>query len=494
MAARILRLKIVSYGGIVNKEIVWDEDYSILAIIGDGGTGKSSIEGFAEACLTGVIPDEAINIFTGKARGTMEFEKDGKKYVIDISKTKKSETVKISNEDKMSSGKEVLRNVVGRVAVDPFSICKKKPEEQIEYFQQIFHIDTTALETQYQNIYQSRTTVNRQKKDLIGFLNLDGAASIDAAAKAEKYKEEKVLGDLPEKMTTANVTNTARLLAEQEIENTKTRKVGISGKVDTNLAEIKQLEDYITDLENKIATAKGRINDRQLLIVACNEEMGMADNIITEKTKWLAETPAVDVSDLQRQIDEINEYNVERGKHLIWMAKYDEYNKKVQESKDLTQELKNKEAEILKAITDKQGDLKNIKLYVPVKPTEEEETTDAKDAKVEKPAPDDRLGLYWRDKPISVLSTTEKMQFGFELQAEINPGFPILLLDDFESVGSGGRAELVKMCQDKGWTALVTIVDPRQGDLKIELKNDLNENPPKQLTTEELEKLGGKKD
>ncbi len=118
MAGKILRAHIESFGGVTNKDIDMSE-YSVLALIADGGKGKSSIINFFTAALTGVVPDEAINAVTGKAKGFLEFiGNDGMNYRVELSTTKKSDTVRIKSANNMSGGKEVLRKVVGNVLID----------------------------------------------------------------------------------------------------------------------------------------------------------------------------------------------------------------------------------------------------------------------------------------------------------------------------------------------------------------------------------------
>jgi DNA repair exonuclease SbcCD ATPase subunit len=93
MSDKILRLHIESYMGLNDVKIDW-EKYAIMGVIADGGAGKTSLIDFLRSALTGIIPDKAINVFNGKAKGSLDFIKNGIEYTARFSKTKNSDSSK----------------------------------------------------------------------------------------------------------------------------------------------------------------------------------------------------------------------------------------------------------------------------------------------------------------------------------------------------------------------------------------------------------------
>jgi hypothetical protein len=438
-SGKILKLRIESFKGIDNLTLEWEDGYAILGIMADGGVGKTSVMAFVEACMTGVVPDEAINLATKKAKGNLDFELDGKKYTIDISKTKKSETVKIRSEDNMAGGKEVIRRIVGPVAFSPFELVKMEPAEQVKEFKKIFNVDTTSLVSARQIVYDERTLINRSIKQINNWMQQNGIViDEEFLKKLEQYAEPKELGELPAQLEHAKKINDERWL--------KQTNLGYAAKDKERLnLEIKELEKQIRAKEEELLT----INDNVLKI-----------------ENFLAENPEIPVTPIEQEIREIAEHNELRSNLTLVIAKQQELESYIAESAIKTKLIKEKDEEIQEYIKNAIPEMEDIKLYEPAV---------AEDGTVT----EDRNGLYYQEKPISVLSTTEQITFGMALKEQINPnGLPVLILDDFESVGSLGREAVDEMAA-RGWQAIIAEVDPSQSTLKVVLKNTIKDAQPK---------------
>lgn len=440
MAGKILKLHIEAFKGIKDVNIDWEDDYNILALIGDGGLGKSSVTEFVEACLTGIVDEEAINLELGKAKGNIDLLLNNKKYNISIAKTKKSETVKIYGEDKMSGGKEAIRDLIGKVAINPFEICKKDTGEQIEYFQKMFNIDAKVLQGEYQTVYDERAAINRQVNKIGQYL-LENGVDEKFGETLAKYKEPKELGDREERLTLAKQTN-------QQITDAH-------GNVDTLSTEIKTLDQDILDYEEQIRQIQVRIDAKKERKTTC-------EGIIEEKNKFILATPVVDIAVLQQEIQEINEYTITRNSLTAIVLKIKELDDAKLESKEKTEALKKKLKEIDDYIVSCTPKLETIKMYQVTKDPETGAVTEA------------REGIYWNEKPIRILSTTEKIAFGIEFQKAVNPtGLTMLVIDDFESCGTVARKEIVTMVKELGYKAIVAEMNLDEPTLKVVLKHDI---------------------
>lgn len=448
MSGKILKLNIESFKGLVNVDLDWDNEYAIMAIIADGGLGKTSLVTFVKACLTGIVEEEDINLATQKAKGSLDFILNDKKYTVDISKTKKSETVKIRSENNMSGGKEVLRSIVGNVSFSVLSLIKLDTGKQISEFKKIFHIDTTEKAAKRKVIYDSRTLINKQIEAIKGYLVQN---NVDEAFKKKiiEYQNEKELGDLPEQLKRANEISEQKLLKGQDHTN--------------NNAKITTLNDDIFTIDKQIALLQKQKEEKQEQINNLNKEN---EKIMEDITVIMEESLQNPKDELEKKIKDINDFNTERNKVILTVKKIQEMEALQKQSAGKTDELIKMDEEIETYVKSKIPDLGSIKLYE--KKVEEDGTVT-----------EDREGIYFEDKPISILSTTEAISFGMKLKAAINPdGLPIILLDDFESVGSIGRAALEDMAS-KGWQALVAEVDSKQSNLKVVLKNNLHDTEEK---------------
>lgn len=444
MLGKILKLHIEAYKGLKDIDINWEDEYNILALIADGGLGKSSIVDFVKSCLTADVNDYDINTVLEKAKGDMDISLGGKVYKIVLSKTKKSETLKLYSPDKTVGGKEAIRLLVGNVAISPFEVCKKDTGEQISFFKKVFKIDSAALETEYNVVYDERTLINRQINAINAYFLKEGINENFLKEKLAAYQEEKKLGELPDLLILAKKKNKERdiVITEQDTAERDLRFIN---------SNINEYEDQIKLLQQKIST---KILEREYQI-----------KVINEKVMFLEENKPQDESAIQKQIDDINNYALEREKLSGFVMKVNELNDLTESSKNKTTSLKEKLKAIDDLIISLTPDLKDIKMYQPKK----SETGEVLET---------REGIFWMDKPIGILSTTEKIAFGIELQKAINPnGLPLLLIDDFESVGSLARKEIIEMIKKEGYRAIVAEMDLNTPNLKVVLKNDFISSP-----------------
>lgn len=445
MSGKILRIFIESYAGLRDIDIEWPEDKSIMALIADGGEGKSSMINFVKAALKGKVEEEHINLITKKARGHIDFMMDNVPHKITISKTEKSETIMVYGKDGMKGGVTTLRRLIGTVALDPFWLKKLDVQKQAEFLQEYFGLDTKDLDERRKIIYKERTAINSSIKELDTILKTNKHYGSDPVALAKTYEEDKS-------------EQLRQLVFDRDAGNEKNLYiVELEAKIKSNLDKISQKHDERTELEKQI-----QMLIKKLEII--DEDVANISNSIEEDNNWLErpENQKIDIQEVQSQIDEINNYNFQQKEVAAYIQNALRLEKYRKESEQKSAALKEIDAERERYIKEKQPQVPGLVVY---NPSESDGDTPA----------ETRNGMYWHDKPIGVLSTTEIITMCVELQKAMNPnGLPILLLDDFESVGSKGQAEVLKLCQEEGYQAIVSFMDPKQSDLKIVLKNDLS--------------------
>jgi hypothetical protein len=448
MSSKILRLHIESFKGVNDLSIDFN-DKPIIALIADGGIGKSSVLGFVQACVEGRVPEEAINQVTKKAKGSLDLQIDDKQYTITISRSKKSESVKIKGSDGMEGSKEVLRKIIGPVAISPFELKDLKPEDQLIEYKKLCKIDTAEIDKQLKELRTERTMIGRRKKELEGWLKTDPAYSIDMEEKMERLANPIILDPLMAKLDAANKKIQEIAQIRQTLTNLEVNEKGIL--------------QNISDIEEQIANLQKRLEAQRESLKTTRAELANTDIMLQSR---LQDEP--NIEEIQQEIKVANEHNAERERLQEYLLKYKELEEKQQEYEEKSQEIDRKEKE--------KGDLIVANgLSVPGLEFREPKT-DSEGAVV-----DDSEGLYFEGKPLSFLSTTEIIKFGVMLKNAIderngNKGLPVLIMDDFESVGSKGRAEVERLCREEGYQALVAIMDPEVSQLKVVIQNDLNIN------------------
>lgn len=439
MSDKILRAYIESYKGVVDTEIDFEQN-NILAVIGDGGTGKTSIIEFFKTIVTATVPEHHINIGRGRAAGGVDLQINGKVYKVKFTRTKKSETVSVVSPDNMRGGKEVLRELVGAVAIDPFYLQGLDLKDQIREFKKLMRIDTKDFDKRIKEAEGEREVIGRMVRNLDGSIKNDPNNRIDFEQHKAKYAKEKEMNTRQEDLKEYIKHNQEHARKTEKVKSLELRTETINDDI---LAIDRQIEELLKQ--------KQKMQDTQVAIA----------HDLDATSEWLAENPPKDTDALQAEIDEIHEFNRERSSLLAFFDKKEEYAKKLQEYND-------QKALVTKMVAEKQEYIKNNLVQIPGFEFLEPKYDD------QGQLVDDREGPYYNGVPLSGLSTTELVTFAIEFKKSLVGGLPVVIVDDLESVGSKGRAALAQMCHEGKCQAIVSIMDAKVNDLKIVLKNDLN--------------------
>ncbi len=436
-----LRAHIESFGGLNN--VSFDmKDRMIMGIIGDGGEGKSSLMNFLRAIFSGDFDSNAINTFTKQAKGRATIERDGKTYTVVLSKTKKSETVKITCPDQPDGAKTKLQEIFGDVLLDPFKLKDMKLKEQADSIREIFNIDTNKFDKDHSTLYTERTAINKSAETLAVSISNNPHNTIDLEGRYEHFELEKDLKAIEERRTLAWERKNAVAIHKLNLENLRKEKV--------------RLDRQNEDLENQIKAIQAQI---QLNNTKTFETI---DAINTENI-WLIDNEelAEKVEEVEQEYKDAVEFNQNRKDFQAFVADAQSYDEITKESKRMTQELKDIASDREKYIRSKIGGIHGMEIL---------EKKYGEDGKII----DDREGVYFLNKPLQVLSTTEMFKFCMLVRKAVNGNtIPLILMDSFEKVGTFAEKEIVKMCQEEGWHAIVA---ERKDNLPLQiiLKNDLD--------------------
>lgn len=437
MSGKILKLHIVSYYGLQDVKLDLGSKYQIMAVFADGSTGKTSLLNFCNAVITGNVEAEAMNWNTGVAKGSSEVEIDGKLYRVEISKTKKSETFKVYHNDGHIGGKEIWRKLTGEAQIDPFALVKEKPEEQLKKLKNWLQIDTSTIDQKKKDKSDTRKLEKKILAQKKSFLEQHPQQAIDLEAKAIRLMEEKPVEVLQEKLKTSITHNNEVVMLQAQLG-------GINSK-------IIDFQSEIEGLERRLALTRGHLESFQ--------------KSATEVEEKLNKKPAIPLEDIYEEIRLVEAHNLERRDFLEYMDKVRDLKDHEKTVADLTSQIEIYENEREKYIEQSLSVLPGLSIQEPIK-NEEGEVVDA------------REGILYHGRPLASLSTTETMTFGIELKEAMsgkakNGGIKMIFVDDYESTGSGGQQAIAKLCEEKGWSAILAVMDTDQEDLKITLTNEL---------------------
>lgn len=449
MSSKILRLHIDSSNGVNDVDIEFPQDKQIFALIADGQKGKSSILNFIEACLKGVVPDDMINTLTGKAKGSLDIattNPDGSKTVhtIELSKTRKSETVRIKSNG-MHGGKEALRALVGQVAINPFEFKDLKPSEQIIEYKRLCKIDTTEIDTTLKELSSERVLIGRKARDLQGWIEAHNENSIDLEEKAIRLKDPIELAPLLEEQKKAVQHN-------QLIEQKSTDIANLS-------KDLQRFEEQKQEILNQMEALQKRLYD------VTAKQSQIMQQIDSEKQEFVKLVP-IEVAEIAEKIQKATAHNEER-------TNFEEFRIKLKEHTEAQKEYDQKTEEIAKAREKKAEIIKNSQIKVAGLEFREP-TYDEKGVQLTYDE-----GMFYEGRPIRSLSTTEIVKLGVMIKNAIDhyngfKGLPVLIVDDFESIGSDGVQEIEKLCREENYQAIVAYMDRTVPNLKVVIKEDLN--------------------
>ena len=152
-------------------------------------------------------------------------------------------SVKIQDKDgkTVKSPESVLRKIFGE-PVDPVAFVRMSDKEQVETFKSITGLDFTELDAKRLEHYDNRTLIGREVKILEGAI---ASAIVYPDAPKEKVK----VYELMTEMERMDVKNDKNKKARAHLQNYET---DLLGRAD----DIKDLQDQITDLQQKLKTSE----------------------------------------------------------------------------------------------------------------------------------------------------------------------------------------------------------------------------------------------
>ena len=273
-------------------------------VMGKNASGKSS------------FIDAVFKIITGKDLPTQILKKDEEKGFIEITldeyvikayfnNKKKGYSLSIENLDgtlEYKTPRKMLDNLAGIVDFDINNFLSLSPKKQVDFIKQIIGIDFTDMDNKYQELYDERTFINRQVKEL------------------EMELKDFILDETLNEIDVSSI--------QKQIEETQTtiNKIdGIEGSLQERSDNIKYNEQRISELEKTIQELREKNNE---LIQKNNEAI-----------VWLENNPKPDIEPLKEKFDLALKNNLEYEKNKEFIQKNKVFNEKLIKQEDINREM-----------------------------------------------------------------------------------------------------------------------------------------------------------
>jgi len=246
-SSKIIRMQAENVKRLSAVEIT--PDGNVVIVGGDNGAGKSSVLDSIAFALGGKGAQCEIPLRAGEKKGYTVVETDD--IVVKRTFTEGGGgTLRVLNKQGMEykSPQKILDAMVGTLAFDPLAFMRLKPKEQADALRELFGIDVSDIELRLKQIYDERTIVNRQARDLEG-----------------KVRDHLYYEDAPKEEI-----STAALLAELDTARTHNgENNGFRGQYADHLAAVGRVECEVQEIDEKIGHLKAAL----ALAKAAREEL-----------------------------------------------------------------------------------------------------------------------------------------------------------------------------------------------------------------------------
>lgn len=323
--------------------------------------------------------------------------------------------LKVDNKDgaTFKSPQKMLDALVGRLSFDPLAFAQQDEKAQLKTLQELTGIDPAPLEAQRKEVFDQRTIVNREVKQLEG--QLAGMSEPAPDTPEEEVSASEVLAELRKAQEQKNDNDEKRRELQRMYQEAATYKLTIDG-----------LEEKIDALQKQIVVLQGKKDETK----AARDGLVARGKVFKLEVDALAE-PNLDM--FQEKLDKVEETN-----KAVRNAK--EY-KRVQV--DLMG--KKKESDTL---TDK------------ITKIDEQKAAMLKEAAF----PIDGLGfdesgVIFKDIPFKQCSSEERLRVSVAMAMALNPKLRVIRITDGSLLDSQNMKLIEQMAKDQDFQVWIEVVD-----------------------------------
>jgi len=446
---KLLKFQVESFAKIDKSKpvvIVWGDNH-VATLEADQEQGKTSVIKAFESLCGLPMPDNAINKVDNNRKTSLEFEKNGKKYAVTITKTRFEVELMVENDKwaKLSSPKNVLLDVLGPVGVSPMFLKDFDGKKQIEWLRSFYSPSAEEielekeLEVRYKSAYDGRRDA---KKEYLKYEKLFKESPYNIERESWENKiaafNARVINDVTKIQKNFNTYQRA----QNEVEMLKKEQLP------SKQNELKGIEDEIQQLELKLKEA---IAKRDLK----TSEIDVVNTRIANGEKYIEENKAIvqqneDIVKVQNYEKEM-EANIIHFNGMIENEKqYNHFSTEYTRLQNILDEVKTAKKKFIAAIT---PNIEGFEVCIP----DEEDT---------------REGLFYNGFTPLELSESELWGLYLKLLQALN--IRVVVIENISSLGSKA-IEMLNYYAETGGYILGSLMNRAEKNLKVTVQDKFAE-------------------
>lgn len=237
------------------KAIHVDPKGSMIVVGGKNDQGKSSVLDSIMYALNGgkSIPSKPLR--NGAKKGSVKLNIGGTEHgdlIVERTFTERGSALVIKTKDgyEAPTPQKILDDMCGKLAFDPLDFARQKPKDQLAILRDLVGIDFGAIDLERGTVFQTRTSVNREVKQLEG--ELAGLPFYEDAPELEVSLSK--LADELQAMNDANRVN----------ENHRRRAIESAALIEREESERDRILAQIEELQAKALKLSQVIDKRKV--------------------------------------------------------------------------------------------------------------------------------------------------------------------------------------------------------------------------------------
>lgn len=387
-----------------------------LLLTGKNGTGKSSFIQAIWSPLTGEDIPMPLTKEQHKGQITLDIGEEQIEYTLNYKYSEKDQkgklTVTTPENEKVTSPRSFLKNLTGNIAFDPFDFIRtleKEKKKGIALIKEILGLDFSELDEKHKELYDERTGVNREVKNLEGVIN-----NLKQDIKDFKAVKEIDTTELEDKISNAAAS-------EERYSSLQRDQEKLSSDINKIDEEISELEAKIVKLKEQKEDATEELNSIKISI----------ENFQIEN-----------VDELKEELNKARQHNAQVQFVSQYGIKKDELRAKTQEAENLTEQLEGIVIEKKKQLSQANANIEGLEI------SEE--------------------GIYYKGLPFEQLNKSLIISIGLKLGKALHNKMSIMRIEDGSLLDNETLKEVMKFAEENNLQMFIEKVDGEKGELQLQ--------------------------
>jgi len=223
-------------------------DGNLVVIGGRNAQGKTSVLDSITYALAGASSHPAQPIRNGEDKAKIVCELDD--LIVTRTFTPKGGSLIVSNKEgvKFASPQSMLDELTGKLTFNPLAFARMQPREQLETLKSLVGLDFAEMDAKRQELYNERTVVNREGKELLGAIH-------QMTEYPDVPDDEVSVSELMDELRIRESHNRANNEAREKLDELSNQRYALAQRA---IALEKELAEIKAELDKANQQAKGQ--------------------------------------------------------------------------------------------------------------------------------------------------------------------------------------------------------------------------------------------